>query len=75
MSIANALGLTNEQFIKILEEHKNSYAIKHSEQILHRKLTVGEMGLVSLQCEASKRLNTGSTEILKKHGIEIVGKK
>lgn len=74
MSIANALGMTNEQFMKIVEEHKNSHAVKYSEQVLHRKLTDDEMGLAALDCEISKQLNTGNTEILKKYGIEIVRK-
>ena len=71
MSIANALGLTNEQFLKILEENRHSYAIKYKENILHRKLTDEETKLVTLDCEISKQLNTGNTDILKRYRIEV----
>jgi len=71
MSIANALGLTNEQFIKILEKHRDSCAIKYSEQTLNRELTEEEMECVVLDCEVSKQLNTGNTDALKKYGIEL----
>ncbi len=71
MSIANTLGLTNEQFMKMVEENRNSYAVKYSEQVLHRKLTDEEMKLFALDCEISKRLNTGNTETLKRYGVEV----
>jgi len=71
MSIANALGLTSEQFMNMIEENKNSYAVKYSEQVLHRKLTDEEMKLVALDCEISKQLNAGNTHILKRYGIEM----
>ena len=71
MSIANALGLTNEQFMKMVKGNRNSYAVKYSEQVLHRKLTDDEMELVALDCEISKWLNTGNTDILKRYRIEV----
>lgn len=71
MSIANALGVTEEQFMKMVEGNRNSYAVKYSERVLHRKLTDDEMELIALDCEVSRRLNTGNTDVLKRYGIEV----